>query len=51
MPGHASRHGVDGKLNFCPLGFQGICQLFDQVLGLGDGHAVTGNDDDLFRLV
>ncbi len=51
MPRHPSSHGVDGIFYFCPLGFQGICQFFYQVLGLGDGHAITGDDDDLFRLV
>ena len=45
VPGHASGHGMDGVVDRGAPFFQGVGQLLDLVLGLGQGHAVTGHDD------
>ncbi len=50
MAGHPSSDGVDGVEDLGPVGFQLIGELFDQVLCLGQGHAVSGDDDDLLGL-
>ena len=51
MPRHTSRDGVD-----CVFYFRSVCRefirkLFYKVLRLRDCHAVSGNDDDFFRVV
>ena len=45
VTGHAARHGMNGVIDLGASGFQGVGQLFDLVLGLGQGHAVAGHDD------
>ena len=45
VAGHAARHGMDGVIDLGASGFQGVGQLLDLVLGLGQGHAVAGHDD------
>ena len=45
VAGHAARHGMNGVIDLGASGFQGVGQLFDLVLGLGQGHAVAGHND------
>ncbi len=47
VPRHPARDGVDGVFHFNAFFLQLVAHLFESVLGLGDGHAVTGHDDDL----
>ena len=47
VAGHAARHGMDGVIDRGASGFQGVGQLLDLVLGLGQGHAVAGHDDHI----
>ena len=46
MAGHASGDGVDAEGDVDAALGEGVVELADFVLGLGDGHAVAGDDDD-----
>ena len=47
MPGHPPGDGVDDELDLGAVGLQRSGELLDRVLGLGDRHAVAGDEDDL----
>ena len=47
MPGHAPGNGVDAVAHPGAPAFQQVGKLFDLVLGLGQGHAVTGHDNHI----
>ena len=47
VPGHASGDRVNGVLDLHTLVLQDLGQLFDGVLSLCDGQAVTGHHDHL----
>ena len=47
VPGHPPGHRVDRVLHRDALVLEQAGQVLDGVLGLGDGHAVAGHDDDL----
>jgi hypothetical protein len=46
VPGHAARDRVDRELDGHAALGELVVQLTDAVLGLRDGHAVAGDDDD-----
>ena len=46
-PGHAAGDGVDGEEDVDAPRLEGLGELADRVLGLGDGQAVARDDDDL----
>ena len=50
MAGHAARHRVDGIAHAAAPGFHHVRQFLDLVLRLGEGHAVTGHDDQVLHL-
>ena len=45
MAGHAAGDRMHGEFDIDAIAGQGIVQFADAVLGLGHGHAVTGDDD------
>ena len=47
MAGHAAGDGVDGVFHLDPLLLQLVGHFAQGMLGLGHGHAVAGDDDDL----
>ena len=47
---HPARDRVDGIGYFDAFGFQQVGHFAQGMLCLGDGHAVTGDDDDLVRI-
>ncbi len=51
MSRHAPGHGVDRELHLHALLGQRVEHLPHRVLGLGDGHAIAGHDDDLLRVL
>ncbi|HEU4537102.1 MAG TPA: hypothetical protein VFS00_23435, partial [Polyangiaceae bacterium] len=48
VPGQAAGDGVNGEAYAHAAAAQDLGNLLDGVLGLGDGHAVAGHDDDVF---
>ncbi len=46
MAGHATGDGVDGEADIDAAFGESVIQFADFVLGLRDGHAVSGDDDD-----
>ena len=47
VAGHAAGDGVDGVFDLDPLLLELVGHFAKGVLGLGDGHAIAGDDDDL----
>ena len=47
VAGHASGDGMDGEADVDALLGEHVIEFADFVLGLRDGHAVAGDDDDL----
>ena len=50
MSRHTTRHRMDGELHGHPVRFELLGQLPQLVLGLGDRHAVAGDNDHLVRV-
>ncbi len=46
MARHAASHRMDGEAHSFALGFQFVGELLDQLLRLGERHAVARNHDD-----
>jgi hypothetical protein len=51
VPRHSPGNRVNGESHIDAAFGQKIEQLFDAVLGLGNGHAVAGDDDDQVGLL
>ncbi len=50
MAGHAARDWMNGIFDAHAFGLEQVTHLAQHVLRLADGHAVAGDDDDLFGL-
>ena len=49
MARHASRDGMDAKVDLATVVLEELGELFHHVLGLGNRHAVTRNDGHVGR--
>ena len=50
VAGHAASHRMDGIAHAAAPGFHHVGQFLDLVLGLGEGHAVAGHDDQVLHV-